>query len=151
MEYAAQRYTSPSRRSLLAPLVALLVGAGIAVGGYALFDDEATVQTADKVVFVDTPGPGEGVRGLDDMTTGSATIARPEVVVPYMSHGLGTQSGEVKHEGSTAAAIGAGASSQSGGVKDEASVAAAIGAGMTAQDTAIATDPHATAVQLHQR
>jgi hypothetical protein len=130
MEYAAQRYRIPSRRSLLAPLVALLVGAGIAVGGYALLDDEATVQTADKVVFVDTPGPGDGVRGLDDTANASTTIAQPKVVVPYMSHGLGTQSGEVKHEGSTAAAIGAGSQTQ---------------------DTAIPTDPHGTAVQLHQR
>jgi hypothetical protein len=130
MEYAAQRYRSPSRRSLLAPLVGLLVGAGIAVGGYALFDDEATVQTSDRVVFVDTPGPGEGVRGLDDMANGSATIAQPKVVVPYMSHGLGTDGGQAKNEASTAAAIGAGSQTQ---------------------DTSIPTDPHRTAVQLHQR
>jgi hypothetical protein len=131
MEYAAPRYTTSSRRSLLAPFVALLVGAGIAVGGYALFDDETTVQAPDKVVFVDTPGPGEGVRGLDDMATGSATIARPEVVVPYMSHGLGTQSGEVKHEASTAAAIGAGSDTQDA-------------------DSANRTDPHGPAALLHR-
>jgi hypothetical protein len=130
MEYAAPRYTPSSRRSLLAPLVALLVGAGIAVGGFALFDDETTVQAPDKVVFVDTPGPGQGVRGLDDMATGSATIAQPKVVVPYMSHGLGTQSGEAKNEASTAAAIGAGSKTQ---------------------DTTIPTDPHGAAAQLHQR
>ncbi len=153
MEYAAPRYQSPSRRSLIAPLVALLVGAGIAVGGNALFDDEATVQAPEKVVFVDTAGPGEGVRGIDDMANGSATIARPEVVVPYMSHGLGVQSGEGKNEASTAAAISAGSTSRAGQIKDEAATAAAIGAVSSTQDedSANRTDPHGPAAQLHQR
>ena len=75
-------------------------------------------------------GPGEGVRGLDDMANGSATIVQPKVVVPYMSHGLGTDGGAAKNEASTAAAIGAGSQTQ---------------------DTTIPTDPHGTAVQLHQR
>jgi hypothetical protein len=149
MQYAAQRYTSLTRRSLLAPLVALLVGAAAAVGGYALIDDESTVvQAPDKVVFVDTPGPGEGVRGIDDMTTPPVSV-QPQTVVPYLSHGLGLQSGEAKHEGSTAAAIGAGSDSQSGEgeAKHEGSTAAAIGAGWDSQDadTANRTDPHGPA------
>ena len=177
MQYAAQRYTLPTRRSLLTPLVALLVGAAAAVGGYALIDDESTVvQVPDKVVFVDTPGPGEGVRGIDDMTIPPVSV-QPQTVVAHMSHGLGLQSGEAKHEGSTAAAIGAGSGSQSGEdtsknesstaaavgagsasqsgegeVKDEASTAAAIGAGSDSQDDDVAnrTDPHGPSLFLHR-
>ena len=153
MEYAAQRYTTPTRRSLLTPLVALLVGAAAAVGGYALIDDESTVRAPDKVVFVDTPGPGEGVRGIGDMTTPPVSV-QPQIVVPYMSHGVGLQGGEAKHEGSTAAAIGAGSGSQSGQgeVKDEASTAAAIGAGSDSQADEVAnrTDPHGHSPFLHR-
>jgi hypothetical protein len=174
MEYAAPRYRSTPRRSLLAPLVALLVGAAAAVGGYTLIDDDSTVQAPDKVVFVDTPGPGEGVRGIDDMSNPTVALAQPKVVVPYMSHGFGSQTGDVKHEAATAAAIGAGSSSQTGDVKHEAATAAAIGAGSSSQtgdvkheaataaaisagsstqdkDSATRTDPHGPAAQLHQR
>jgi hypothetical protein len=130
MEYAAPRYTSPPRRSLLAPLVALLVGAAAAVGGYTLIDDDSTVQAPDKVVFVDTPGPGEGVRGIDDMSTPTVAVAQPKVVVPYLSHGFGSQTGELKNEAATAAAISAGSSTQD-------------------KDSANRTDPHGPAAQLH--
>jgi hypothetical protein len=113
MQYAANLTTLPSRRSILAPLVALVVGAAAAVGGYALIDDQSTtVQAPDKVVFVDTPAPGVGVRGIDDMST-AATSSAPTAVVPYLSHGSGVPTGNgasAKHEASTAAAIGSGSS-----------------------------------------
>jgi hypothetical protein len=135
MQYAATRPTLPSRRTILAPLVALVVGAGAAVGAYALIDDQATEQAPGKVVFVDTPGPGDGVRGIDD-TAASAAIASapPNVVVPYLSHG----SSPTSDAGRSA--------------KDEAATAAAIGSG-SSQDAGSAnrTDPHGTAAQLHAR
>jgi len=93
MEYAAHPRTLPTRRTLIAPFVALLIGAAAAVGGYALIDNQDTVQTPDKVVFVDTPGPGEGVRGIDDTAKAAAIESTPpKVVVPYLSHGNGAQS-----------------------------------------------------------
>jgi hypothetical protein len=133
MEYAATRTTLPSRRSILAPLVALVVGAAAAVGGYALIDNQDTVQVPGKVVFVDTPGPGAGVRGIDDMANSAVlTSTPPKVVVPYLSHGYGVQTDTVSttDEAATAAAIG------SRGGQDDASVANR-------------TDPHGPAALLH--
>ena len=132
MQYAATRTTLPSRRSILAPLVALLVGAAAAVGGYALIDNQDTVQAPGKVVFVDTPSPGAGVRGIDDMANATAlTSTPPKVTVPYLSHGYGVQTGTVS-------------------TTDEAATAAAIGS-REVQDPSVAnrTDPHGPAAQLH--
>ena len=42
MEYAARLTRSPSRKTLVAPLVALALGAGVATGAYALIDDGGT-------------------------------------------------------------------------------------------------------------
>jgi len=132
MQYAASRTTLPSRRSILAPLVALLVGAAAAVGGYALIDNQDTVQAPGEVVFVDTPSPGAGVRGIDDMANATAlTSTPPKVTVPYLSHGYGVQTGTVS-------------------TTDEAATAAAIGS-REVQDPSVAnrTDPHGPAAQLH--
>jgi hypothetical protein len=132
MQYAATRTTLPSRRSILAPLVALVVGAAAAIGGYALIDNQDTVQAPGKVVFVDTPSPGAGVRGIDDMANSAAVASTPpKVVVPYLSHGYGVQMGTVS-------------------TTDEAATAAAIGS-REVQDPSVAnrTDPHGPAAQLH--
>ena len=87
MQYAATRSTLPSRHTILVPLVALLVGAAAAVGGYALIDNQDTVQAPTKVVVVETPR-----------------------VAPYLSHGGSPTSGgsSTKDEAATAAAIGSG-------------------------------------------
>ena len=58
MEYAARLPRSPSRRTLVAPLVALLVGAGVATGAYALIDDNDVATQASKVIVVEQPAPG---------------------------------------------------------------------------------------------
>ena len=60
MEYAARLPRSPSRRTLVAPLVALLVGAGVATGAYALIDDGDIATQASKVIVVEQPGSGHG-------------------------------------------------------------------------------------------
>jgi hypothetical protein len=88
MQYAAHLPALPSRRSVAAPVVALVLGAAAAVGGYALIDNQDVVPaTADKVVFVDTPGPGEGVRGIDDTAKAAAIGSAPTKVAPYLTHG----------------------------------------------------------------
>jgi hypothetical protein len=140
MEYAAPRRTLPARRSLVAPVVALVIGAGAAVGGYALIDDQQTIQVPGDVLVVETPGPGQGVRGIDDMAHAPTASLQPQTVVPYLSHGAGV----------TAGAIGAGVQTES--TKDEARTAGAIGAGSGSQadDTANRTDPHGTAAALHR-
>ena len=131
MEYAANPRTLPTRRTLVAPFVALLIGAAAAVGGYALIDNQDTVQAPDKVVFVDTPGPGEGVRGINDMAAAPATSLTPKVVVPYLSHGYGVRTGTVS-------------------TTDEAATAAAVGSrGGQDDGSANRTDPHGPAALLH--
>jgi hypothetical protein len=131
MEYAAPRRTLPTRRSLVAPLAALVIGAGAAVGGYALIDDQQTIQVPGEVVVVETPGPGQGVRGIDDMAHAPTASVQPQTVVPYLSHGIGVQTESTKDEARTAGAIGAGSRSQ-------------------ADDTANRTDPHGPASALHR-
>jgi hypothetical protein len=121
--------------------VALVIGAGVAVGGYALIDDQQTIQVpGDVVVVVETPGPGQGVRGIDDTAHAPTASLQPQTVVPYLSHGAGV----------TAGAIGAGVQTES--TKDEAVTAGAIGAGSGSQadDTANRTDPHGPASALHR-
>jgi hypothetical protein len=131
MQYAATRPTLPSRRTILAPLVALVVGAAAAVGAYALIDDQDTVQAPDKVVFVDTPGPGEGVRGIDDMANAAAVDSTPKVVIRYLSHGKGVQSSDLTPKVAPHLSHGGPPTSDAG--------------------SANGTDPHGPAVQLHTR
>jgi hypothetical protein len=115
----------------VAPLVALVIGAGAAVGGYALIDDQQTIQVPGDVLVVETPGPGQGVRGIDDMAHAPTASLQPQIVVPYLSHGAGVQTESTKDEARTAGAIGAGSGSQ-------------------ADDTANRTDPHGPASALHR-
>jgi hypothetical protein len=58
MEYAERLPRIPSRRTILAPLVALIVGAGVATGAYALIDDGNGAAQASKVIVVERPAPG---------------------------------------------------------------------------------------------
>jgi hypothetical protein len=120
MQYAATRSTLPSRHTILVPLVALLVGAAAAVGGYALIDNQDTVQAPSKVVFVDTPAPGA-----------QASDSTPRVA-PYLSHGGSPTSdgSSTKDEAAAAAAIGSGSA--------------------LSADSANRTDPHGPAPQLHR-
>ena len=131
MEYAAPSRTLPTRRTVVAPLVALVIGAGAAVGGYALIDDQQTIQVPGEVVVVETPGPGQGVRGIEDMAHAPTASVQPQTVVPYLSQGAGVQTESTKDEARTAGAIGAGSASQ-------------------ADDTANRTDPHGPASALHR-
>ena len=73
MEYAARLPRSPSRRTLVAPLVALLVGAGVATGAYALIDDNDVATQASKVIVVEQPAPGTAdIPGKNESTTAAA-------------------------------------------------------------------------------
>jgi hypothetical protein len=62
MQHAARLPRRPSTRSLVAPLIALIVGAGAATGAYALIDDNGSTATSTKYVVVDrsaSSGPNE--------------------------------------------------------------------------------------------
>jgi hypothetical protein len=137
MEYAARLTRSPSRKSLVAPFVALVVGAGAATGAYALIDNSNTA-TSSKVIVVEQPGPHAAeIPGKNEAGT-AAAISGPQVA------GL-----TEKNEAATAAAI----SLQSGGIQAHlrGSKASATGTSPTsaaerARD--IRTDPHGPANSL---
>ena len=137
MEYAARLTRSPSRKSLVAPLVALVLGAGVATGAYALIDDGNTT-TASKVIVVEQPGPhAADIAGKNEAAT-AAAISGPQVA------GI-----TEKNEAATAAAI----SQQSGGIELRGSKASSTGTsspGSTASDRAaeLRSDPHGPAISL---
>ena len=73
MEYAARLPKTTSRRTIVAPLVALLVGAGAATGAYALIDDGNSPTQAAKVIVVEQPGPhAADIAGKNEATTAAA-------------------------------------------------------------------------------
>jgi hypothetical protein len=136
MEYAASLTRSPSRKTLVAPLVALVLGAGVATGAYALIDNSDTT-TASKVIVVEQPGPhAADIPGKNEAGT-AAAISGPQVA-----------GNTDKNEAGTAAAI----SQQSGGIELRGSKASAPSKqAFDAQSAAEAqrTDPHGPASFLH--
>ena len=139
MEYAARLPRSPSRRTLVAPLVALLVGAGVATGAYALIDDNDVATQASKVIVVEQPAPGAAdIPGKNESAT-AATIAGAGSVTDIPG----------KDEAVTAAGI-----SQSGGVELRGSKASATSKqAFDADSTQSAaaeqrSDPHGPAASL---
>ena len=101
MEYAARLPRFPSRRTMAAPVVALVVGAGVATGAYALIDNGDGAAVASKVIVVETPGPqAADIPGKNESATAAAISPQT---------GADTSG---KDESATAAAI-----SQSSGVE----------------------------------
>lgn len=147
MQYAEHL---PNTRTMVAPVVALVIGAAAATGTWALLDsDKVEIQTP-KVAVVDTPvQPSQGVAAKHEAATAAAIATR----VPNASFG--------KDEAASAAAIGPGVTGTgSDGVnaKSEAGTAAAIGNGIelrgskasssgtdsatSESEEALRTDPH---------
>lgn len=110
MEYAARLPRSPSRRTLVAPLVALLVGAGVATGAYALIDDNGVATQASKVIVVETPAPGTAdIPGKNESSTAAAIAGANSVTdIPGKDEAVSaagiSQSGAVELRGSKASA-----------------------------------------------
>jgi hypothetical protein len=70
MEYAARLFNA---RSVLVPAVALLIGAGGAVGVYAAVDDTDVELQPTRIVVADPPAPpSEGVAAKDEAGTAAA-------------------------------------------------------------------------------
>ena len=133
MEYAARLPKTTSRRTIVAPLVALLVGAGAATGAYALIDDGNSPTQAAKVIVVEQPGPhAADIAGKNEAAT-AAAISQTSGIAG-------------KDEAATAAAI-----SQTSGVELRGSKASATKQAFDTQGAAEAqrTDPHGPASFLH--
>ena len=68
MEYVAQL---PKPRKMVAPLVALVIGAAGAVGAYALIDDSNAGVESTRVIVTESPAPSSGgVTAKDEARTG---------------------------------------------------------------------------------
>jgi hypothetical protein len=73
MEYAA-RLINP--RSVLVPAIALVIGAGGAVGVYAAIDDTDVELKPTRIVVADPPAPpSAGVAAKDEAATAAAVGA----------------------------------------------------------------------------
>jgi hypothetical protein len=73
MEYAARLFNP---RAVLVPAVALLIGAGGAVGVYAAVDDTDVAPQPTRIVVADPPAPPtEGVAAKDEAATAAAIAA----------------------------------------------------------------------------
>jgi hypothetical protein len=107
MQYAAHL---PNTRSMVAPVLALAIGAAGATGIYAAIDDSGGSAQPSPIVVKETSRT-PAASGANEASV-AAAVARP----PAVSASSG------KNESSTAAAVGS-----SGGGPDEASVASAIG------------------------
>ena len=138
MQYAEHL---PNSRTMVAPVVALVIGAAAATGTWALLDsDKVEIQTP-KVAVVDTPVQGsQGVAAKHEAATAAAIATR----VPNASFG--------KDEAASAAAIATRVPNASFG-KDEAASAAAIGPGVpsTGSDGVNAKNEAGTAAAIGNR
>jgi hypothetical protein len=124
MEYAANLL---SPRGVLVPAIALVIGAGGAIGVYAALDDTDVNIEPTRVVVADPPAaPGEGVAAKHEAAT-AAAISGAEAPA-----WLGS-----KDEAGTAAAVGADYNRRGGGPPAENDQAAAN-----------RTDPHGPAAAL---
>jgi hypothetical protein len=73
MEYAARLPRLSSPKAMVAPVVALVIGAGVATGAYALIDNGDGAAEAAKVIVVQTPGPqAADIPGKDESATAAA-------------------------------------------------------------------------------
>jgi hypothetical protein len=157
MEYAASLTRSPSRKTLVAPLVALVLGAGVATGAYALIDNGDTT-TASKVIVVEQPGPHAAeIPGKNEAGTAAAiSQTRPQTAIKdeaataaAISHARPQTEISGKNEAATAAAI----SQQPSGVELRGSKASQSGTQSTGSSpgdraSEIRSDPHGPAVSL---
>jgi hypothetical protein len=115
MQYAERLPALPAPRTIVAPLVALAIGAAAATGVYALLDDDpsGSQATAPKVIVTEPPAqPGPGVSAKNEAGV-AAAIGSPAA----------TSASETKDEAGTAAAIG----QSSGGTEFRGSKASEFG------------------------
>jgi hypothetical protein len=147
MQYAARLPTRPSTRSLVAPVVALVVGAAAATGAYALIDSGDESVQGSKVVVVESPAPGTAdIPGKNEAATAAGITSQ----IPS----------DAEIPGKNEAATAAGISQSTGGLDLRGSKAStSSSAGTTSRgtelseeaETARRTDPHGVASTLRDR
>ena len=107
MQYALAR---PAARTVLAPFVALVIGAAAATGAYALIDNgDDAIEAATRLIVVETPAQHSAdIPGKNEAATAVAISPRLSVTT--------------HDEASTAAAV-----SQSSGAEDPAARSGQLG------------------------
>jgi hypothetical protein len=119
MQYEAS-LARPSARTMLAPLVALVIGAAAATGTYALIDNgDDAIQAATRVIVVETPAQHSAdIPGKNEAATAAAINPTLSVAGPDEASTAAavSQSSVTAPRGSKAATAG----------PDEASTAAAV-------------------------
>jgi hypothetical protein len=124
----------PSTKTMIAPVVALVVGAAAATGTYALIDNgDDAIQAASKVIVVETPAQHSAdIPGKNEAATATAISPTPSV--------------STTDEAATAAAIAPTADSQLRGSTASATGQPGSDAATAAEEQR--TDPHGTAASL---
>jgi hypothetical protein len=74
MQYAERLPALPSPRTMVAPLVALVIGAGAATGAYALLDDDgaSAASGTTKVIVAEPVQTGSGTAAKDEAAVAAA-------------------------------------------------------------------------------
>src|SRR5215207_1776659 len=93
---------APSKKPIVAALVALLVGAGITAGVFLLTDGDTTTTTR---TIVSTPvSPGAGTAAKNEAAVAASVGSPPRTIVPTpVGPGAGTAA---KNEAAVAASVG---------------------------------------------
>jgi hypothetical protein len=154
MEYAARLPKAPSRRTIVAPLVALVLGAGVATGAYALIDN-GDQTSPSQVIVVERPGPHAAeIPGKNESATAAAISPSHAAEIPGKNESATaaaisqSHAAEIpgKNESATAAAI-----SHSGGVELRGSKASGTNTQSSGGPSAaeeLRTDPHGPGISL---
>ena len=137
MEYAARLPKVRSRRSMVAPIAALLVGAGVATGAYALIDDSNSATQPAKVIVVEQPAQGSAaIPGKNEAATAAALAGTSIEPRGSKASATGVEQLRADPHGTAIELRGAKASAQG-----EPS-------GLVSADEQLRTDPHGTAISL---
>ena len=138
MEYAARLPKVSSRRSMVAPVVALLVGAGVATGAYALIDDGNSATQPAKVIVVEQPAQGSAaIPGKNEAAT-AAALAGTSGIEPRGSKASATGVEQLRADPHGTAIELRGSKASATGVPS----------GLVSADEQLRTDPHGTAISL---
>jgi hypothetical protein len=122
MEYVAQLPTGT--RKMLAPMVALVIGAAGAVGAYAALDDADVGVQPTRVIVTEAPAPpSEGVAAKDEAGTAAAITGS----IPSSPSFGKDEAKTAAAVGNSSAAVGNSSPLRSRFGKDEAKIAAAVG------------------------
>ena len=106
MQYEAS-LARPSARTMLAPMVALLIGAAVATGTYALIDNgDAAIQASTRLIVVETPAQHSAdIPGKNEAATAAAINPTLSVAGTDEASTAAEVSQSSATEASTAAAV----------------------------------------------